>query len=169
MNNLKDLIKSAKEQDINHTIFKNVIDINCNWENFLDYMAEVKDTNLYRSDAPGFYILNDVTRELIDDFFKAKEFRMQVAEAYGIERYGFSIVIFDEEKGEERTGITKHTDHGDTIHMHCVGKSVWTVWNEDGTTFDYPTEPGDVVFVKVGVNHSVKSLSSRAGIVFVAC
>ena len=53
--------------------------------------------------------------------------------------------------------------------MHCVGQSIWTVWNTDGTTKDYHTSPGDVVFVKTGIEHSVKSLSSRAGIVFVAC
>ena len=78
-------------------------------------------------------------------------------------------MIFDSENGKERTGITKHTDQGDTIHMHCVGQSIWTVWNTDGTTKDYHTSPGDVVFVKTGIEHSVKSLSSRAGIVFVAC
>lgn len=169
MNNLKDLLKSAKDQDIDHTIFKNVININCNWENFLEYIEIAKNNNSYRSDAPGFYILNDITRDYIDNFFNASTFRKQVAEAYNIERYGFSIVIFDSENGKERTGITKHTDQGDTIHMHCVGQSIWTVWNTDGTTKDYHTSPGDVVFVKTGIEHSVKSLSSRAGIVFVAC
>ena len=170
MNNLKDLIKSAKEQDINHTIFKNVIDITCTWQDFINYIEICKEKNYpHRSDAPGFYILNDITKDFIDNYFKAKSFREQVADAYDIDRYGFSIVLFNKEVGEEITGITKHTDQGDTIHMHCIGNSIWTIWHEDGTTTEYETNPGDVVFVKTGINHSVKSLSSRAGIVFVAC
>jgi len=170
MNTLKEELIRVKKDNVDHDIFKNVIDVSCNFQDFMNYIEEAKKNNLHRSDAPGFHILNDVNRDAVNNIFNASDFRVQCAEAYGIERYGFSIVISENgNKDHNITGIPRHVDDGDTIHLHCVGHSVWTVWDKDDNPTDYETSPGDVVYIKAGTNHSVKSLSPRAGIVFVAC
>lgn len=172
MSKLKDHLINVKKNDIKHAIFKNVIPVNYEWQLFLDYIEESKKIGNYRSDCPGFYILNSTEEQYIDGWFHATDFEKQCTEAYGdsIPMHGFSVIVSETARGDidTPTGVTKHTDYDDTIHLHCIGNSVWTLWNEDGSSVEYYTEPGDVVYAESGVFHQVESITPRAGIVFVA-
>ena len=54
-----------------------------------------------------------------------------------------------------------HSDNCEVIFWQCIGQTQWTVNNKV-----YILSPGDCIYVPLGVEHDVKSLSPRMGISF---
>lgn len=171
---LTEKISNAIEVGLTHIYMDNAIETDSSqWSDFFDYIEKTKIDGNFRSDFNGFYILNNVQRDDLYKFKNAGTFENQCAEAYEEpikSRHGFSIVLSELTQGKdgaEISGIMRHTDPHDTIHLNYVGESLWNIYDEDGK-HEYHLKPGDVIWVRKDIEHEVSSLMPRAGIIFCA-
>ena len=58
----------------------------------------------------------------------------------------------------------RHRDRADVIFWQLQGSTHWLV--DDAETAEYTLEPGDAIYIPMGMYHTVKSLSPRAGMSF---
>lgn len=171
---LTDLISKALSDNMSHIYMENMIDTDTSqWNDFFTYIEKTKIDGNYRSDFAGFYILNNVQKEDLYKFKNAELFENSCADAYEEpikSRHGFSIVISELTHGDpgvDSSGIMKHTDPHDTIHLNYVGESLWNIYDDQGI-HKYHLKPGDVIWVRGNVEHEVFSVMPRAGIIFCA-
>ena len=57
----------------------------------------------------------------------------------------------------------RHSDPVDGIFIQCVGSTKWRAFYENDTK-EYIAEPGDMLYIPKGIEHSVESLEARAAI-----
>ena len=171
---LTELISRAMSDNLTHIYIENAIETDISqWPDFFKYIEKTKVDGNYRSDFDGFYILNGVQKEDLYKFKNAEKFDIECAMAYEEPiktRHGFSIVLSELTQGEngvDVSGIMKHTDPHDTIHLDYIGSSLWNIYDNDGV-HQYTLNPGDVIWVRANVEHEVFSLMPRAGIIFCA-
>ena len=173
MNNFTEELRLAKDNNLTHKVFRNVLEPSKDFDMFFDYIEKTKVDGNYRSDIDGFYILNGVQKDDLYKFQNAENFENQCALAYEEpirSRHGFSIVISElvmDEPEVKVSGIMKHTDPHDTIHWDYIGESLWTIYDNEGE-YEYHLMPGDVIYVATEIHHQVKSITKRAGIIFCA-
>ena len=171
MKNFFDKLKEIKNnKEISHYIFKNVYSNLPKWDAFVEYIEFSKTAGNYRSDHEGFYILH-VDEELHDlsKFPNIKNFKKYVTEIYkdeNLNNVGLIFVISEYSINDQNkiTGISKHFDEDrDTIHLGCVGRSYWKIFDKNDNIIDeFLIKPGDVLFTRSGTIHEVFSLDKRA-------
>ena len=59
------------------------------------------------------------------------------------------------------TTFGKHNDTTDVWFWQCIGQTKWTVWDPDPIT--YILNPGDIIYVPVGMYHDPQPVTPRAG------
>lgn len=55
---------------------------------------------------------------------------------------------------------SRHSDAVDGFYIQCNGNTTWRVFYEDAT-MEYFVEPGDMLYIPSGIEHSVESLNVR--------
>lgn len=60
----------------------------------------------------------------------------------------------------------RHSDLTHNLYFQCIGSVIWKIYeDETSSNFEeYTLQPGDAIFVPIGVSHEVVSLSPRAAI-----
>lgn len=58
---------------------------------------------------------------------------------------------------------TRHSDPVDGFYVQCNGNTIWRVFYEDETK-EYFVEPGDMLYIPSGIDHSVESLNVRSAV-----
>ena len=58
---------------------------------------------------------------------------------------------------------TRHSDPVDGFYIQCNGNTIWRAFYEDRTE-EFNVEPGDMLFIPKGIDHSVESTSVRNAI-----
>jgi mannose-6-phosphate isomerase-like protein (cupin superfamily) len=58
---------------------------------------------------------------------------------------------------------TIHSDPVDGFYVQCKGQTTWRAYYKDRTD-EYLTNPGDLLYIPKGVEHSVESMNVRAAI-----
>lgn len=58
---------------------------------------------------------------------------------------------------------TRHADPIDGIYIQCLGNTFWTAYYDDHVE-KFALKPGDIMVIPKGVEHSVESLTPRAGL-----
>ena len=170
MKNFLDKLKEIKNnKEISHYKFKNVYSDLPNWDAFTEYIEFSKTAGNYRSDSEGFYILHtDAEVDDLSKFPNIKDFKKYVTEMYEDENLngvGLTFVISEYSINDQNkvTGIVKHFDDQDTIHLGCIGRSSWKIFDKDDNIVDqFLIEPGDILFTRQGTTHEVFSLDKRA-------
>jgi hypothetical protein len=172
MERLTNLIKQAKAENAPHKLFKAIFEESASMDQFLDYVERSKKIGNYRSDQPGFYIMNSTEISHISDFPNIQNFYDAVVEAYkdyNLPNYGMTTIVSEIYRNFSNiSGVKRHTDPIDTIHWQCVGATIWHAWDKDGNMTEYLVEPGDVMFINYEHEHEVDSITPRAGILFTA-
>ena len=56
-----------------------------------------------------------------------------------------------------------HSDPVDGFYIQCEGQTTWRAFYEDSVD-SYLVNPGDLLYIPKGVNHSVESMNVRAAI-----
>jgi hypothetical protein len=174
MNKITESLLNAKSESKTHIYMEGVVETDISqWQDFFTYIEKTKVDGNYRSDFEGFYILNNVQKDDLYKFANAQYFDDSCADAYEEpvkSHHGFSIVLSElskDDPGVNISGIMKHTDPHDTIHLNYVGESIWNIYDTEGT-HTYHLKPGDVIWVRADVEHEVSSVMPRAGIIFCA-
>lgn len=57
-----------------------------------------------------------------------------------------------------------HTDPVSNFYLQCEGQTIWRAFYKDRTD-SYIVNPGDMIYVPTGVNHSVESMTIRAAVI----
>lgn len=58
---------------------------------------------------------------------------------------------------------SRHSDAVDGLFLQCNGSTLWNIFYE-GSTEEIIANPGDVLFIPKGIEHSVESLTPRSSI-----
>jgi mannose-6-phosphate isomerase-like protein (cupin superfamily) len=58
---------------------------------------------------------------------------------------------------------TVHSDPVDGFYVQCRGQTIWKAYYKDRTD-EYLTNPGDLLYIPKGIEHSVESMNVRAAI-----
>lgn len=58
---------------------------------------------------------------------------------------------------------TIHSDPVDGFYIQCEGQTIWRAFYQDGSE-EYLVNPGDMLYIPKGINHSVESMNVRAAI-----
>lgn len=58
---------------------------------------------------------------------------------------------------------SRHSDAVDGLFLQCNGSTLWNIFYEDSTE-EIIANPGDVLFIPKGIEHSVESLTPRSSI-----
>lgn len=167
MNNLKELMLNATKNRKPFVIRKFFLNIP-KWDFFIDYLNHCVKTNssAYFKTKDYYFILNVGAEDLLNvgHVFKDEYKILNSAHEYGIiENPVFLISLFDNVEN-----LTQHSDPRDQIHIGCIGKSSWKITLDDGTIENYIIGPGDLVFIPIGLQHKVESMTHRVGITFSA-
>jgi mannose-6-phosphate isomerase-like protein (cupin superfamily) len=56
-----------------------------------------------------------------------------------------------------------HSDPVDGFYIQCEGQTTWRAYYDDHVD-EYPANPGDLLYIPKGINHSVESMNIRAAI-----
>jgi mannose-6-phosphate isomerase-like protein (cupin superfamily) len=56
-----------------------------------------------------------------------------------------------------------HSDAVDGFYIQCEGQTIWRAYYDDHID-EYPTNPGDLLYIPKGISHSVESMNVRAAI-----
>ncbi len=62
--------------------------------------------------------------------------------------------------------LTEHADPLDQMHLAIVGSSNWKITLDDGEIERFTLNPGDFIFMPIGIKHEVNSETPRMGITF---
>jgi hypothetical protein len=159
--------QNAKKNDDPYKIFRSVFNISQDLDYILNFVKNTPDGE-YRHQAEYLHILQGIQKDTmpIDNIYS---FFNLIKDSYS-ENYNpdNALAIIVCEKGileyDGITGVNEHFDPQDNIHWNCIGKSSWIINKKDEIILN----PGDIIFIKAGTYHSVKTLEPRVGIIFTA-
>jgi hypothetical protein len=146
-------------------LFKNAMYVNPKFETFLNYARSVAGTEKERIEFGVLKILytNMIDSPVMYDFDGYPEFRDILRNVWGNELWDEPVMIVSEITGVG-SGLSAHEDRLRQIHWNCVGTTQWDFYKNDEIYKTLIMEPGDVVFIPLGIKHGVKTLTTpRAG------
>jgi cupin superfamily acireductone dioxygenase involved in methionine salvage len=166
---LKDIFASAKANNV-PAVLRNVFPTVPAWESFLNHLETYqKIDNGVRNFGPTYYVVElfdqdiaEITSTYLGYDVVYKE--LDEANVLGIMNRPVMLVS----TGIDSPELPKHKDPCDQMHWTCVGKEFWKVWLSENEVLEFKLEPGDLIFIPVGLYHQVKSVTSRAGITWSA-
>lgn len=166
---LKNIFADAKANN-QPVVLRNIFPIVPAFESFLNHLEIYqKVSNGVRNFGPTYYVielfdqdLTKITKTYLGYDTVYKE--LDEANALGIMNRPVMLLSTSLDSPE----LPKHKDPCDQMHWTCVGKEFWKVWLYDDKVLEFNLEPGDLIFIPVGLYHQVKSVTIRAGITWSA-
>ena len=166
---LKDVFADAKTGNT-PALIRNAFPIVPDWEPFLNHLELYKkENNGVRSFGPTYYVV-----ELFDQHLQ------QVTSTYT----GYDIVhtaldsalvggvmprpVMLISTGTGTSELPRHKDPCDQMHWTCIGSELWKVWISEEEVLEFTLEPGDLIYIPIGLYHQVISITPRAGITWSA-
>jgi len=147
--------------------WKNAFPNTLTWDHFVYQRHEGNKTRPTRWDNPDFSITYEI--EGSPNMVKIPEFeffRNSLLAVWGDRLWDEPAHIMSTTLGKAG-GLWLHEDGCEQIHWNCFGKTKWTTIDLDGKEENYFMEPGDVIFLPIGIKHGVETLEQpRAGIAY---
>jgi mannose-6-phosphate isomerase-like protein (cupin superfamily) len=167
--NLKEAFEEAKNFGT-PAVFRNVFPKVPSWESFTTHLASaVKEPNTVRTFHEHYHVVEVyehnlesvvATYEGYDEVYTA----LNDANSLGIMRR--PVMLLATVIGTPE--LQRHRDPCDQMHWACVGVESWKVWVSEDKVLEFILNPGDVIFIPVGLYHQVNSVTPSAGITWSA-
>ena len=161
-------------------VFKNVVNENPSWQDFIDHVNKEIHTpmdKLYpvQPDKPfeeriingvtlkSLFYIDARTRDM-NIFLNYNDLLKLFSSATGKNIYPASVFI---NFISNEYNVPKHHDKRETLFWQCIGKTVWRVYPPSSEfPVSYTLEPGDIIYIPKGVEHEVIIEEPRASIAF---
>jgi mannose-6-phosphate isomerase-like protein (cupin superfamily) len=174
---IKEAIEKARETN-RAVVFKNLAPEVPSWERIIAYVDKEMHT------PPGaipmeplnervingvivhhlFYMM--VRHPYVEDFPELLQVQNSVEKALGVKPKVVNSIV-NYVSGEEP--IPVHSDDRETFYWQCQGNAEWQIyddWRDREPAQGHFLEPGDVIYLPRGVNHSVRMPTPRMAVVF---
>jgi hypothetical protein len=159
-------------------VFKNVVNENPSWQDFIDHINKEIHTpmdNPINTHKPfnerlingvmlkSLFYMDARVRDM-EKFSKYSEVFETLKQAIGKDVYPVSVFV---NFVANEYNVPKHCDKRETLFWQCIGKTIWRVYPPSSEfPVSYTLEPGDIIYVPKGIDHEVIIEEPRASIAF---
>ena len=154
----------ARANNEPYKVFRSIFNVSQTLDDFIDFAKNSLDGR-YRDQSKGIHLREGLYPDMMPfdhtfDFFNLM--KDSYADDYH-DQNSFTMLIseLDTYRYSGLTGVPAHSDPQDNIHWNCIGESLWLINGDELTLY-----PGDILYIKSGITHDVKTLKPRAAIIF---
>jgi hypothetical protein len=167
--NLKSAFEEAKAANT-PAVFRNVFTTVPGWEPFLNHLELYKkEVNGFRTFGPTYYVLelfDHNLKNISDTYAGYSEVHAAVHEACEGGVWPRPVMLIATDLGNPE--LPRHRDPCDQMHWTCIGSEAWKVWVSEEEVLEFTLNPGDLIYIPIGLYHQVTSVTPRAGITWSA-